>query len=152
MLKTLCQMLHRLPRIVYISHLELPSTFLTYKTRQWSALRTRQRCSQMFSTVPHYFFSISGDFFIKYKGLLVLPGGQSLSSTSLFVFSITYPKHNARPLLTPVCDPAFCAHLHGSKHFLLHGSSYNHLFQRFWLAVGRILTDMKTVGKATMGV
>ena len=45
------------------------------------------------------------------------------------------PKQNARSLLTPVSDPAFYALSHGSKHFLLHGSSNNRLFQRFWLAV-----------------
>ena len=57
----------------------------------------------------------------------------------LFVFSINGPKQNARSLLTPVSDPAFYALSHGSKHFLLHGSSNNHLFQRFWLAEKRIL-------------
>ena len=50
-------------------------------------------------------------------------------------FLINCPKQNARSLLTPVSDPAFYALSHGSKHFLLHGSSNNHLFQRFWLAV-----------------
>ena len=50
-------------------------------------------------------------------------------------FSINGLKQNARSLLTPVSDPAFYALSHGSKHFLLHGSSKNHLFQRFWLAV-----------------
>ena len=55
--------------------------------------------------------------------------------TSLFVFSVNGPKQNARSLLTPVSDPTFYALSHGSKHFLLHGSSNNRLFQRFWLAV-----------------
>ena len=56
-------------------------------------------------------------------------------SYSLFVFSVNGPKQNARSLLTPVSDPTFYALSHGSKHFLLHGSSNNRLFQRFWLAV-----------------
>ena len=50
---------------------------------------------------------------------------------ALFVFSINGPKQNARSLLTPVSDPTFYALSHGSKHFLLHGSSNNRLFQRF---------------------
>ena len=50
---------------------------------------------------------------------------------SLFVFSINCPKQNARSLLTSVSDPAFYALSHGSKHFLLHGSFNNRLFQRF---------------------
>ena len=54
---------------------------------------------------------------------------------SLFVFSINGPKQNARSLLTAVSDPAFYALSHGSKHFVLHGSSNNRLHQGFWLAV-----------------
>ena len=65
------------------------------------------------------------------------PASKPFSSplSSLFVFSINGPEQNARSLLTPVSDPAFYALSHGSKHFLLHGSSNNRLFQRFWLAV-----------------
>ena len=50
---------------------------------------------------------------------------------SLFVFSIGGSKQNARSLLTPVSDKDFYTLLHGSLHFVLHGSSNNHLFQRF---------------------
>ena len=59
----------------------------------------------------------------------------AIITVSLFVFFDKLPKQNARSLLTPVSDPAFYALPHGSKHFLLHGSSNNRLFQRFWLAV-----------------
>ena len=54
-----------------------------------------------------------------------------LKRVSLFVFSITCPKQNARSLLKPVSDPPFYALSHSSKHFLPHGSSNNRLFQRF---------------------
>ena len=54
---------------------------------------------------------------------------------SLFVFSINGLKQNARSLLTPFSNTDFYPLLHGSLHFVLHGSSNNHLFQRFWLAV-----------------
>ena len=54
---------------------------------------------------------------------------------SLFVFLINGVKQNARSLLTPVSDTDFYALLHGSLHFVLHGSSNNRLFQRFLLAV-----------------
>ena len=47
------------------------------------------------------------------------------------VFSINGPKQNARSLLTPVSVQAFYALSNGSKHFVLHGSSNNRLFQRF---------------------
>ena len=61
--------------------------------------------------------------------------GQNNIHHTMFVFSINGPKPNSRSLLTPVSDPTFYALSHGSKHFLLHGSSNNRLFQRFWLAV-----------------
>ena len=45
---------------------------------------------------------------------------------SLFVFSISDPKQNARSLLTPVPDPDFHALSNGSLGFALYGSSFNH--------------------------
>ena len=56
-------------------------------------------------------------------------------SLPLFVFSISSPKQNATSLLTPVSDTVFNALSRGSLHFLLHGSSNNRFFQRFWLVV-----------------
>ena len=53
----------------------------------------------------------------------------------LFVFSINGLKQNARSLLAPFSDTDSYPLLHGSLHFVLHGSSNNRLFQRFWLAV-----------------
>ena len=44
---------------------------------------------------------------------------------TLFVFSISGPKQNARSLLTAVPDPAFHALSDGSLGFALHGSSFN---------------------------
>ena len=49
---------------------------------------------------------------------------------SLFVFSIDGLKQKAMSLLTPFSDTDFHPLLHGSLHFVLHGSSNNHLFQR----------------------
>ena len=54
-------------------------------------------------------------------------GGLGLrQARSLFVFSISDPKQNARSLLTPVFDPAFHALLHGSLGFAVHPSFFNH--------------------------
>ena len=60
---------------------------------------------------------------------------KDLTNLSLFVFSINGLKQNARSLLTPFFDTDFYPLLHGSLHYVLHGSSNNHIFQRFWLAV-----------------
>ena len=46
---------------------------------------------------------------------------------SLFVFSLSDPKQNARSLLTPVSGTVFYALSHGSLAFALHGSFFNHL-------------------------
>ena len=46
---------------------------------------------------------------------------------SLFVFSLSDPKQNARSLLTPVSGTVFYALSHGSLGFALHGSFFNHL-------------------------
>ena len=48
----------------------------------------------------------------------------------LFVFSIVGPKQNAGSLLTLVSDTVFYALSHGTLGFALHGSSFNHFFQR----------------------
>ena len=64
----------------------------------------------------------------------------SITYVSLFVFPINGPKQNARSLLTAVSDPAFYALSHGSKHFVLHGSSNNRLFQ----VVKKAIIDSKT--------
>ena len=45
---------------------------------------------------------------------------------SLFVFSLSDPKQNARSLLTPVSGTVFYALSHGSLGFALHGSFLNH--------------------------
>ena len=50
---------------------------------------------------------------------------------SLFVFSINGLKQNARSLLTQYSNTDFYTLLCGSLHFVLHGSTKNHLFQRF---------------------
>ena len=46
---------------------------------------------------------------------------------TLFVFSISDPKQNARSLLTPVSGTVFKALSHSSLGFALHGSFFNHL-------------------------
>ena len=46
---------------------------------------------------------------------------------SLFVFSLSDPKQNARLLLTPVSGTVVYALSHGSLGFALHGSFFNHL-------------------------
>ena len=46
---------------------------------------------------------------------------------TLFVFSLSDPKQNARSLLTPVSGTVFNALPHGSLGFALHGSFFNHL-------------------------
>ena len=51
--------------------------------------------------------------------------------TTLFVFSKNGLKQNARSPLTPFSDTDINALLHGSMHFVLHGSSNNSIFQRF---------------------
>ena len=49
---------------------------------------------------------------------------------SLFVFSIVDTKQNAGSLLTQVSSIVFDALSHGTLCFALHGSSFNHFFQR----------------------
>ena len=65
------------------------------------------------------FFSLS---------ILILPISLTLTllSATLFVFSISDPKQNARSLLTTVSDPAFQALSHCCLGFALHGSFLNH--------------------------
>ena len=68
---------------------------------------------------------------------------------TLFVFSINGLNQNARSL---VSGTDFYALLHGSLHFVLHGSSNNCLFRTFWLAVEefQLIRNKKMVKKATM--
>ena len=73
------------------------------------------------------------------------------SHFSLFVFSINGPKQNATSLLIPGSDTDFCALSCGILHFVLHGSTKNRLFQRFWSAVEEFWPiNKKTVIKGTM--
>ena len=77
--------------------------------------------------------SVSSSVPFRINAKSILTGVPITVTLTLFVFSINGPKQNARSLLTPVSDPTFYALSHGSKHFLLHGSSNNCLFQRFCL-------------------
>ena len=71
----------------------------------------------------------------KWHSVLLGATFREKSDIALFVFLINGLKQNARSLLTPVSHTDFYALLHGSLHFVLHGSSNNRLFQRFLLAV-----------------
>ena len=51
-------------------------------------------------------------------------------AVTLFVFSISDRKQNARSHLTPPSNPAFHALSHGSLGFALHDSFFNHFLNR----------------------